>query len=59
MAEVVDHLRVVPLFQGLSERSLASVAALATERTFDPGRPSRRRASPATRSTSSPRGTWT
>jgi CRP-like cAMP-binding protein len=37
MAEVVDHLRAVPLFQGLSERGLASVAALAAEVSFDDG----------------------
>ncbi len=37
MAEVVDHLRAVPLFQGLSDRALESVAALAAERSFDAG----------------------
>ena len=37
MAEVVDHLRAVPLFQGLSDRALASVAALAAEVSFPGG----------------------
>jgi CRP/FNR family transcriptional regulator, cyclic AMP receptor protein len=37
MAEVVDHLRAVPLFQGLSDRALESVAALAAERSFGDG----------------------
>jgi CRP-like cAMP-binding protein len=37
MAEVVDHLRAVPLFQGLSDRALASVASLAAERSFADG----------------------
>lgn len=37
MAEVVDHLRAVPLFQGLSDRALASVAELAAEVSFADG----------------------
>ena len=37
MAEVIDHLRAVPLFQGLSERALATVAGLAGERSFEDG----------------------
>jgi CRP-like cAMP-binding protein len=37
MAEVVDHLRAVPLFQGLSDRALESVAALAAELDFSDG----------------------
>ena len=31
MAEVIDHLRAVPLFQGLSDRGLASVADLSEQ----------------------------
>jgi len=37
MAEVVDHLRAVPLFQGLSDRALETVAGLAAERSFADG----------------------
>jgi ATP-binding cassette subfamily B protein len=37
MAEVVDHLRAVPLFQGLSDRALETVAGLAAERAFADG----------------------
>ena len=37
MAEVLDHLRAVPLFQGLSDRGLASVAELAAEVEFPDG----------------------
>ena len=37
MAEVLDHLRAVPLFQGLSDRGLASVAGLAAEVSFADG----------------------
>ena len=37
MAEVVDHLRAVPLFQGLGDRALESVAGLAAERSFGDG----------------------
>ncbi len=37
MADVIDHLRAVPLFQGLSERALESVAGLAAERSFADG----------------------
>ena len=37
MAEVIDHLRAVPLFQGLTDRGLASVAELAAEVDFPDG----------------------
>ena len=37
MADIADHLRAVPLFQGLSNRSLTSLASLAAEREFADG----------------------
>jgi CRP/FNR family cyclic AMP-dependent transcriptional regulator len=37
MSAVVDHLRTVPLFQGLSDRALDAVAALANEVEFTDG----------------------
>jgi CRP/FNR family transcriptional regulator, cyclic AMP receptor protein len=37
MTAALDDLRRVPLFSGMTDRALAAVADLATERTFDDG----------------------
>jgi CRP-like cAMP-binding protein len=37
MSDVIDHLRGVPLFAGMSDRALEAVAGMATETEFEDG----------------------